>query len=70
MGDSLCSAPSPYEINSRLLSIADKYRDRGVVALDLAGNEKISCGSIELVQKSSQYGDSIYYPCRRSGRRL
>ena len=30
----------PCEINSQLLSIADKYRDRGVVALDLAGNEK------------------------------
>ena len=30
----------PYEINSQLLAAVDKYRDRGVVALDLAGNEK------------------------------
>lgn len=30
----------PYEINGPLLSAADKFRDRGVVALDLAGNEK------------------------------
>ena len=30
----------PYEINSQLLSAMDKYRDRNVRALDLAGDEK------------------------------
>ena len=30
----------PHEINSKLLAAVDKFGDRGVVALDLAGNEK------------------------------